>query len=361
MAEEFESEQEKTEDPSSNRIEEFRRHGEVASSKELVSVLVLSSAILTIILGIVYISETMSEFVKWLYNLDIETAFTEKSFRTIVYKTVMTSLKCFAPVAVVTFAVGVFANVIQIGFLFSPDVLQFKLERIDPIRGVKKLFSIRSFVEALKGLAKFLFILTIVYFFIRNDLTTYQGFLNVGFAEGVFHARWLIAELAFAIILGLLVIAIGDFSYQKISYRNKLMMTKEQVKKESREKEGNPEIKQRIKAIQREMATKRMMDDVKTSDVVVTNPIHISVALKYDHETMSSPKVVAKGADNLAMRIRKVAKAHDVPMVENVSLARVMYKTIKIGQFVPRNLYQAVSQVLSYVYKLKGKTLQQQV
>ncbi len=355
MAEEFDSDQEKTEEPSANRVEEFRKRGEVASSKELTSVLVLSASILTLVLGIVYIYEVMSEFVEWSYRLDISTAFTEKSFRTIVYKTAITGLKCVAPVAIATLVVGVLANLAQVGFLFSPEVLEFKPERINPIQGLKKLFSMRSLVEAIKGFFKFLFILSIVYFFMKDDLSTYRGFFHVGFVQGVLHARWILTELAFAIILGLFVVAIGDFAYQKISYRKRLMMTKEQVKKESKEKEGNPEIKQRIRAIQRDIATKRMMSDVKKADVIITNPTHLSVALRYDKETMISPEVIAKGADSLAMRIRKVAKKNDIPIVENVPLARVMYKTVKIGQAVPSNLYKAVAEVLAFVYKLKKK------
>lgn len=355
MAEEFDSDQEKTEEPTQHRIDEFRKRGEVASSKELNSVLVLSACILTLMLSLVYIYETLSEFVEWLYTLDVAFAYTEKSFKTIVTKTVMTGLKCVAPVLLTALSVGIIANVAQIGFLFSTEVLEFKPERINPIAGIKRLFSMKSLVEAIKGVFKFVFILGIVYWVIKDDINTFQGYFHVSFVEGFMHARWFLAKLAFSIIGAFLIIALADFAYQKISYQNKLRMTKEQAKKEHKEQDGNPEVKQRIRAIQREMATKRMMNDIPTADVVVTNPTHFAVVLKYDAEQMVSPQVIGKGQDHLALRIREIAKQHDIPVVENVPLARALYKTATIGEYVPRTLYKAVAEVLAFVYKLKRK------
>ncbi len=355
MAEEFDSDQEKTEEPTQHRIDEFRKRGEVASSKELNSVLVLSACILTLMLSLVYIYETLSGFVEWLYTLDVAFAYTEKSFKTIVTKTVFTGLKCVAPVLLTALCVGVIANVAQIGFLFSTEVLEFKPDRINPINGIKRLFSMKSLVEAIKAVFKFIFILGIVYWVVKDDINSFQGYFHVSFVEGFMHARFFLAQLAFSIIGAFLVIALGDFAYQKISYQNKLRMTKEQAKKEHKEQDGNPEVKQRIRAIQREMATKRMMADIPTADVVVTNPTHFAVVLKYDATEMISPQVIGKGSDHLALRIREIAKEHGVPVVENVPLARGLYKTAKIGDYVPRSLYKAVAEVLAFVYKLKKK------
>jgi flagellar biosynthetic protein FlhB len=146
-----------------------------------------------------------------------------------------------------------------------------------------------------------------------------------------------------------------DFAWEKWSYRQKLMMTKQESKDEAKEKDGNPEIKQKIRQIQRAMSQKRMMDDVKKADVIVTNPTHLSVALKYDGQSMVAPAVMAKGADHLALRIREIAQEHDIPIVENVMLARTLYKTVKVGEGVPRTLYRAVAEVLAFVYKLRRK------
>jgi flagellar biosynthetic protein FlhB len=355
MAGGSDSDEEKTEAPSQHRIDEFRKRGEVASSKELNSVLVLAASIFVLGLSLVYIYETLQEFVIWLYHLDASVAYTEKSFKTIVYKTMATGLKCIAPVLVTTLCVGIAANVAQIGFLFSPEVLELKLERVDPIKGFKKLFSIKSVVEAVKGLFKFIFVLSIVYYVVKDDLNTYQGYFHVSFLGGFLHAKAVMLKVAFSIIIALSVIALADFAYQKISYQNKLKMSKADLKKENKEQDGNPEVKQKIRAIQREMSQKRMMDDVKDAAVIITNPTHISIALKYDGATMISPMMVAKGADHVAMRIREIAKEHDIPIVENVPLARAMYKTVKLGDTVPRNLYKAVAEVLAFVYKLKKR------
>jgi flagellar biosynthetic protein FlhB len=165
----------------------------------------------------------------------------------------------------------------------------------------------------------------------------------------------LISKLGYSIIIGLFIVALGDFAYQKISYRNRVRMTREELKKEAKEHDGNPEIKQKIKTIQRQMAQKRLKADVKKADVIVTNPTHISVALRYDPETMVSPVVLAKGADHVAMKIREMAKEFDIPIVENITLARTLYKTVKTGASVPRTLYRAIAEVIAFVYRLKRK------
>ena len=355
MADESQDSGEKTEEPTEQRIEESRKKGEVASSKELNSVIILSATVFTLILSIVYIYETLSIFAEWLYMLDLKTAFKSEQFSKIVSKTIITGFKCTGPIFLVTFCISILSNMAQIGFLFSPEVLAFKPERIDPISGFKKLFAIKSVVEAIKGIFKFSIILSIVYFFMQDRLKTFNGFLHTDVMGAFVHGRWLIAELVFYILIGMLILAIVDFAYQKISYKKKLMMTKQEAKKQSKEQDGNPEVKQKIKTIQKEMSQNRMMDDIPDADVVVTNPTHISVVLKYDKQTMVSPTIVAKGADHLAMRIREVAKENNVPMVENVPLARGLYKTVQIGEGVPRNLYKAVAEVLAFVYRLRRK------
>jgi len=345
----------KTEEATQHRIDEFRKRGEVASSKELTSILVLCAAITTLALTIAFIYEEFSLFVEWLYTLDIATAYTEKKLILITKKTAVTALYCVGPIFAMVFCIGIVANVSQIGFLYSPDVLQLKFERVNPLSGFKRLFSMKSFVEAIKGIFKFSIILFIVYFVMKDGMDSYRGFLHLNFISGFSYAQTILLQLVFTILIGLVVVAIGDFAYQKISYRNKLRMTKEQAKKEHKEQEGSPELKQRIKMVQREMAQKRMMADIPTADVIVTNPTHISIALKYDTQTMISPIVIGKGADHMAFQIRKLAKEHNIPLVENVPLARSIYKSVKVGGVIPRDLYKAVAEVLAFVYKLKKK------
>ncbi len=350
------SDEEKTEDPTEHRIEEYRKRGEVASSKDLTSVLILAACVMTLSLSTIYVFETIKEYVEWLYALDIRAAFSSPIVgKTIMTKTVMTALTSIAPIFLVSVSMGVISSILQFGFLFAPEVLQLKFDRIDPIQGFKRLFSFRSIVEAIKGIFKFTIIISIVYFYIKDDLLSYSGFLHMDYFQGFLHAKGMIVKIVMAMITGLLVVAAGDFAYQKFSYTQKLKMTKQQAKEEHKSQEGNPEVRAKIKAIQREMSQRRMMASIPTADAIVTNPTHFAVAIKYDPETMISPEIVAKGADHLAMRIREIAKQHNVPLVENVQLARNLYNTVKVGQGVPRPLYKAVAEVLAFVYRLKKK------
>ena len=356
MAENFEQDAgEKTEEPTQHRIDEFRKRGEVASSKELTSVLVLSMSVLTLIFSTVFIYETIEHFLKWIYDLNAATAFDKKSFKMIVTKTAWTTIKCLLPIFASTVAIVFISNILQVGFLFSPEVLTWKFERINPVNGIKRILSMQSVVEALKGFLKFLFIIGIIWIFLKNDIGHYQGFYHIEFVKTFIIGKTIILKLIFLLIGALFLIALGDFVYQKMRYRNRLRMTKEQAKRDQKEHDGNPEIKQRIRTIQREISTRRMMNALKSADVVVTNPTHISVALKYDEKKMISPQIIAKGADHLALRIREVAKEYDIPLVENVPLARALYETVKLNALIPRNLYNAVAEVLSFVYKLKRK------
>ena len=344
---------EKTEDPSESRIEEFRKRGEVAVSKELNSVLLLFACLLTLSLSAIYIFETMSNFLEWIFTLELEKIYTDKGLENIVKNSFATAGKCIAPVMLVALCIGVLTNAAQVGFMFSPEVLEIKPDRINPINGFKKIFSKKSIVEAIKGIFKFSIILSITYFVLSDHLSSFIGFLYTDIMTGFEIGKGIILKLMFSILLGLTVLAIADFAWEKFSYKQKLMMTKQQAKKDSKERDGNPEIKQRIRTVQREMAQKRMMEDVRSADVIVTNPTHISVALKYDPETMIAPEVVAKGSEHVAMRIREIAKENEIPLVENVPLARAMYKTVKVGEGVPRNLYKLVAEVLAFVFKMK--------
>lgn len=350
-----ENDDEKTEEPSQYKIDESRKKGDVASSKELSSVLLLSGSLLTLIICGVFIYETFTEYIDWIYRLDFKMIYTQEKFADVISQTMWTLVKCVAPSFGASVCLGILSQFIQIGFLYSPEILNADIERINPIKGFGRMFSKKALVEALKGVFKFTVVIAITYSVMKNNIGSFLGFLHSDAGQSLMFGKYLMVKLGFSILLGLGIVALADFGWEKWSYRQKMMMTKQEAKEESKEKDGNPEVKNKIRQIQRQMAQKRMMDDVKKADVIVTNPTHISVALKYDGETMVAPAVMAKGADHLALRIREIAKENDIPIVENIMLARTLYKTVKVGHGVPRTLYKAVAEILSFVYKLKRK------
>lgn len=353
MAEENDSE--KTEEPSQYRIDEARKKGDVASSKELSTVLLLSGSLLTLIICGVFIYENFSEYIDWIYRQDFKNIYSKEKFHDVISQTAWTIIKCVGPSFGASVAIGVLSQFLQIGFLYSPEILNVDVERINPIKGFSRLFSKKALVEALKGVFKFSVIILITYSIMKNNIGSFLGFLHSDAESSIVFGKYLMVKLGFSILLGLGILSLADFAWEKWSYRQKMMMTKQEAKEEAKEKDGNPEVKNKIRQIQRQMAQKRMMDDVKKADVIVTNPTHISVALKYDGEVMVAPSVTAKGADHLALRIREIAKENDIPIVENIMLARTLYKTVKVGQGVPRTLYKAVAEILAFVYKLKRK------
>lgn len=350
-----ENDDEKTEEPSQHRIDESRKKGDVASSKELTSVLLLSGSLLTIIICSAYVYEVFTEYLDWLYRQDFRLAYEKEKFAEVIQETAWMSLKCVAPSFGASLCLGFISQFIQIGFLYSPEILNADIERINPIKGFGRLFSKKAIAEAVKGVFKFTVVILITYSVMKDNIGSFLGFLHSDAGQSLAFGKYLIVKLGFSILLGLGVIALADFAWEKWSYRKKMMMTKQEAKQEAKEQDGNPEIKNRIRQIQRQMAQKRMMNDVKKADVIVTNPTHISVALKYDGDMMVAPSVVAKGADHLALRIREIAKENDIPIVENIMLARTLYKTVKVGHGVPRNLYKAVAEILAFVYKLRRK------
>lgn len=353
MAEE--NDDEKTEEPSQYRIDESRKKGEVAASKELSSVILLSGSLLTLIISGVFVYEQFTEYIDWLYRLDFKLIYTAEKFSDVISQTAWTLVKCVGPFFVASACLGFLSTFMQIGFLYSPEILEVKLERLNPIQGFQRLLSKKALVEAIKGCFKFTVIIIITYNVMKNNIGSFLGFLHADAVASLGFGKYLMVKLGFSVLLGLGVIALMDFAWEKWSYRKKMMMTKQEAKQEAKEKDGNPEIKNRIRSIQRQMAQKRMMNDVKKADVIVTNPTHISVALKYDGNEMVAPSVMAKGADHLALRIREIAKENDIPIVENIMLARTLYKTVKVGHGVPRTLYKAVAEILAFVYKLRRK------
>jgi flagellar biosynthetic protein FlhB len=243
----------------------------------------------------------------------------------------------------------------QVGFRISTKSLTPDFTRIDPLKGMTKLVSIKSGVELIKSVLKVGIVAWVMWSFLSAEypsLVDLAGMAPIAAGLAIFDLCWRLLARATTAIL---IIAILDYLYQKIQFEQTLRMTKQEIKEEYKRSEGDPLIKSRVKQRQREIARGRMIQDVARADVVITNPTHFAVALKYDASAAAAPKVVAKGQRLLAQRIKEVAKEHNVPIVENPPIARLLYKTVEVGQQIPEELYQAVAEILAYVYRLSGK------
>jgi flagellar biosynthetic protein FlhB len=225
---------------------------------------------------------------------------------------------------------------------------------MNPVSGMQKIFSLRSQMEGFKAILKVTIVVTIVYMIFKSEVMMFPKLVGYDMPELMGYIGDLVLKLAGGVGVFMLGLAVFDFGYQKWDLEQKRRKTKQEVKEEMKSREGHPLVRARIRKLQRELATRRMMDDVKKADVIITNPTHIAVALIYSAELVA-PKVLAKGAGEVAERIKALAKEHKIPIVENKPLARTIFKTIKIGQMIPRELYNAVAEVLSYVYRLKNK------
>jgi flagellar biosynthesis protein FlhB len=354
------SKEDLTEDASPYRLEEFRRKGQVAQSKEVSSLAVLLAASITAYAMAPTLGTQLADFMRETFRTDLS-ARMDLGSPEMMKQTLLGALKVLVaiglPISVAGFVLGIAASFAQVGSIFSSDPISPDLSRIDPIQGFKRIFSTKQLVEGLKISIKLVLILLVAYALLKTELLQVPASLGDEPMTMLWrHGK--VAKVVFLSLAGVLgVFAAIDYGFQKWEFTKKVRMTKQEAKQEHKEREGDPMIKARIRAVQREMARRRMMQAVKKADVIVTNPTHIAVALVYDKNKMLAPKVVAKGADFIAQKIKKVAAEAGIPMVENVPLARALYKSVKMGQYVPRTLYQAVAEVLAYVYRLKHRGL----
>jgi len=261
------------------------------------------------------------------------------------------------PILIIIMVAGVLANVAQTGGLqFSLHPLSPKWSKLNPLKGFSRIFSKTSLVELFKSVFKITVVSIIAYQTVNGHWDEVPTLMGYGVGQTLFFMGEVMIEIMAKVLLVMIFLAALDYAFQKYTYLENLRMTKQEVKDERKDLEGNPQIKQRIRSVQMEMMRRRMMTAVPEADVVVTNPTHFSVAIKYDMENDAAPVVVAKGQNEIALRIREIAKENNVPLVEDKPLARTLYKTVDVGQLIPASLYKAVAEILAYVFKLKGKT-----
>lgn len=356
MAENSQDNQEdKTEDPTPQRMEEFRKEGQVSQSRELTAFFVLGACLLTMYFAGPGALASFFEVFKSMLAACATTMITDENIGSIMLVVLKIIGSLAMPVAIAGFVAGILGSIVQIGFNISLKPISPELEKINPITGFWRIYSLNSLVEGFKSLLKLCVIGGVAYWMVSDSFESSSALPELESQEILNYLGSTSFRLIGAIAIALFMISILDVAYQKYRHYKQLMMTKQELRNEIKQREGDPLLRARIRSVQREIAHKRMMEEVKKADVIVTNPTHIAVAIRYDLQKMNAPKVVAKGSDFIALNIKDLAKKHNVPVVENVPLARALHKSVKVGAYIPRALYQAVAEVLAFVYRLRGR------
>ena len=347
---------EKTEKATPKKRQDARKKGQVLKSQDVTAAFLLLVTFLFLMFYAPYMYDGVKGFLLQALERDI---LTETLNADTVMKMYVESIKEMAmivlPIMVVAMIAGIGANFFQFGFLFTTETLKLDLKKMDPIKGVKKIISVRAIVNLIKSLLKVTLIGTVTTVVIIMYFEDVLALALHSPGQILATVAKLSAIMGIAASLMLVVIALLDYLYERFEYEKQLKMSKQDIKDEYKNAEGDPLIKSKIKQRQREMAMRRMMQEIPTADVVITNPTHFAIALKYDENQMDAPKVVAKGTDFVAQKIKMIAKEHDVIMVENRPLARAMYDQVEVGQAVPEEFFKAVAEILAYVYRIKRK------
>lgn len=349
-----EDQDEKTEQATDARREDFRRRGQVVQTRELASCLLLLASAG----GVYVLSRFFFKNIYEIFNYSMGPQLVETlragKFTEALQFGGLKMLVLGAPVLAVAGLISAISSIVQIGFLQVEDAMSPDFNKLNPVEGFKRIFSLRAVVEGLKSFLKLLFVGVILYFLLRSEVSKVPYLIGYSLEEIFQYIGGVVARLFGGIGMMMLILSGADYFFQRWDLEKKMMMTKQEVKEEAKSREGDPLIKGRIRRLQRERASRRMMEAIPKADVVITNPTHIAVVLKYD-ANLPAPQIVAKGADLVAEKIKAIAREHNIPVIENKPLARTIYKTLKIGQVIPRELFVAVAEVLSYVYKLRKK------
>jgi len=349
------SDQEKTEEPSQHRLEEARGKGQVAHSKEVVTVAVFFAGVIyfniSLNANLAQMKRILSDFLSFDKYLSLNVADAPDFF----LRVLLLCAPILAPLFILIVFMGLVSNFAQVGFLFSSEKFKVDLDKLNPAKGIKRLFGKQQLIEGPKTIIKVILVTVIGFFTVRAKLEDLLTLSQMELEQEFRFITGLCLSLAFRVAMAMIVFAAFDYAFQRFVYMKKLRMTKQELKDEMKEKEGDPLVKQRMRSIHMEQARKRMMAEVPTADVVVTNPIHYAVALRYDKGEMPAPTVVAKGQRLIAEKIKEIAREHDVPIYEDPPLARTLFKECNIGDLIPFVLYQAVAEVLAFVYKISKK------
>ena len=354
MAEE-ENGQEKTEDATLKRQEKAREDGQVARSRELGTTLLLMTGALSILIFGADLADRLQAVMQANFSFDRHAAMDPNMMSAKLGDSLSSVFYLVGLILFLIMLAGVIGAIGVGGWLVSAKPIQPKFSRLNPLEGLKRMFSMKALVELFKALAKFILVAGVAVLILFQMETDLLSISQEPLIPAVSHSTWIVIWSAIGMSAATVIIAAIDVPFQIYDNAQKLKMTKQQVKDEHKDSEGKPEVKSRIRQIQRELAQSRMMAAIPDADVVITNPEHFSVALKYDSEGAGAPVVLAKGADEIAIKIREIANAHDIPILRSPPLTRAVYFTTEINEQIPAKLYLAVAQVLAYIYQLRAR------
>ncbi len=346
----------KTEKATSRRRDEFRKKGSVAKSTEVNTAVILLVAYLVLKVSGKYMYQQFSSMLRYYFENAHRIQVTEDNMMQIFINITVQSLLLTAPVIGSILIAVIIANILQFGLLVTWEPVKPSLTKINIIKGFKNLFSKKSIETLMKSLAKISVVGYIAYSTIRKDIPVIINFFNMDIQQSFFILCTIAMDVLYKIVLVFVIIAAIDYAFQRYTMEEQMKMSKQEIKEEHKRSEGDPLIKGEIRRRQQEMSRHRMMSEVPKADVVVTNPFHVAVAIRYDANSMRAPEVVAKGLRKVAEHIKEIARENDIPLVENPPVARALYKSAKVGKEIPSDLYSVVAEILTYIYKLSGKT-----
>lgn len=353
---------EKTEEPTAKKLGDARKEGQVAKSKELITSLMLLALFVLVKFYIGNVGrqmiECMGEFFSFIPKVVFNSQYGMRMDDTTgVMQTAMSSILDIAvPFFIVAVVIGILGNALQQKWLITTKPLKPKLSKLSPINGIKRLFSVKQLVEIAKSIAMLIVMGVVIYNTIKDKLSILFTFYDISIYEALAITGDILVDVGIKISVVFIIIGIIDLIYQRKKFRKDMKMTKQEVKDEYKNAEGDPQVKGQIRRKMMEVSRRRMMEALPEADVVITNPTHFAVALKYEADKGMAPVVIAKGADYLAFDIKEKAKEYGIEIVENKPLARILYNNVEVGAQIPPELYQAVAEVLAFVYSIKNKT-----
>lgn len=345
----------KTEEPTDHKLQEGRKKGQVFKSQEIVSTLLLLAT--AGMLGLVgsWMFWSIGDYAKYIYTLIPRPDILSRNHFLDGLYLLWVFFKVLVPLLAAAFIMAILGNIAQIKWLFSTEPMKPKMSKISPVEGFKRIFSFRSLMELAKQVVKLLVIGWVSYKVVYNDIWTLTLSVNWNLYQTCHFLKNLCTRIIFYVVLAMGAISIIDYIFQRKQFMKQMKMSIQELKDEYKDTEGNPQVKAKIRQLMRQGAMARMMEDVPKSQAVVTNPTHLAVALRYIQGQDQAPVVVAKGERLIAVQIKVIAEEHDVPIVENVEMAKALFKACEVGQTIPPELYKAVAEVLAYIFKLKKK------